>query len=382
MPMKSILAVGAYDRDNFGDILFYLLTKQYLKDHFLIPGGVTTADMRQLMGEIVLPYPLLLQTRRWDIVWVAGGEVGGVTKTDALRMVIPQEFDQTYLDLDKDIRDSINNVISYSFEGSNVAYIPNITDAEQKGKPKHILNSVGLASLDNVPQESREATNLILAEADHVSVRDIASKEYCDKHGISARLAPDLVHVSKKQFGSLARPKELPEAYVVVQFNKLSQANKNLELIARELDTLAENTGLHIVMFAAGTASHHDNFEDYENLQRLMRTKDKVLIFYERDPMSLVSCIAHSRLWIGSSLHGRIIAVSYSVPRVSLVNEKVSVYAEHWDSKLPYNVSLDDIAGAAEEALNINVQQLDEVAQKLETEAHDNMVELMKAVKV
>lgn len=81
-----MLLVGAHERDNFGDLLFYELTREYFDAHTVVGGSVIAADMTGLIGTQVLPHNDLLATRRFDRVWVVGGELGGLDTRGALAM--------------------------------------------------------------------------------------------------------------------------------------------------------------------------------------------------------------------------------------------------------------------------------------------------------
>ncbi len=53
---------------------------------------------------------------------------------------------------------------------------------------------------------------------------------------------------------------------------------------------------------------------------------------------------------IGTSLHVRIVAGAYGVPRVTLTKRKPTEYARSWDSDMPYDVALNDLDHAIEAA--------------------------------
>jgi hypothetical protein len=48
------------------------------KDVEVTPASIIFSDMREINGEVVYPYDLMLKLYEWDAVWVVGGEVGGV----------------------------------------------------------------------------------------------------------------------------------------------------------------------------------------------------------------------------------------------------------------------------------------------------------------
>lgn len=42
-------------------------------------------------------------------------------------------------------------------------------------------------------------------------------------------------------------------------------------------------------------------------------------------------------------MHGRIVANSYNIPRISIENEKVNNYTSKWDNQFPSNIKLEDV---------------------------------------
>ena len=85
--MRRILAIGAYERDNFGDLLFlYVLRKLINNKAEVIASSIIAADTEPINGEFVLPYDILLKNHTFDGVYVAGGEIGAVDVVSGLTM--------------------------------------------------------------------------------------------------------------------------------------------------------------------------------------------------------------------------------------------------------------------------------------------------------
>ena len=76
--------------------------------------------------------------------------------------------------------------------------------------------------------------------------------------------------------------------------------------------------GRPVRLLLAGTATGHDAVADYEELMRHAPGVD-VAILEGRRPLDVVDQIRRARVVVGTSLHVRIIAAAYGVPRVSLV---------------------------------------------------------------
>ena len=74
--MPRVLLVGAYERDNLGDLLFLLVTERYLEGAEVVAGAPFSADMRELLDRKVPAYGPLLQAEAFDAIWTVGGQVG------------------------------------------------------------------------------------------------------------------------------------------------------------------------------------------------------------------------------------------------------------------------------------------------------------------
>jgi hypothetical protein len=106
----------------------------------------------------------------------------------------------------------------------------------------------------------------------------------------------------------------------------------------------------------AGTAPGHDSASRYGDIVRRitrLRPDADVGILRDRDPLTIVDQIRRARVAIGTSLHVRVIAAAYGVPRVSLARPKVTRYAQTWDAAMPYGVTLDRIDDAVDAALSL-----------------------------
>ena len=100
----------------------------------------------------------------------------------------------------------------------------------------------------------------------------------------------------------------------------------------------------------AGTAPGHDAVDDYELVMRAARGVD-IEILDERRPLELADHIRRARVVIGTSLHARIVAAAYGVPRVSLAKPKPTRYAKHWDPDMPFDVTLEGLDAAIAAAI-------------------------------
>ena len=347
--------MGAYERDNFGDLLFYQLTKQYLTDHRVMAGSVIGADMSALLGARVLPYNDVLAARAWDAVWVVGGEIGGVDTGNALTMSLNDHDGEIFDAAGPRGRSSIARYLADS-STTAPAYIPELNRFELNAATPLIINSVGLGTMRPAGEsEGDDAAIAALRRANSLVVRDSLSQRFAETHDITAALSPDMVHAISLRYPDLATNTDSAvEPYFLFQANGYIIHKNGPEQIAQALAQVARATGWRPVLFLAGTARHHDRPDQYDAVLEALRALEpdaKPTVLSTRHPLELSQWIAQSQLWIGSSLHGRIISGSFGRPRVSLENAKVSTYAQSWDAEFPVNVEFADLATATEMAI-------------------------------
>jgi hypothetical protein len=134
---------------------------------------------------------------------------------------------------------------------------------------------------------------------------------------------------------------------------------------------LAE-TGLGLVLFRAGAAPWHD---DPRLLEKVLRQlpPGTAQCFPSLHLWDICALIAASRGMVGSSLHGRIVALAYGLPRVSLISpqqglrpDKRAAFAETWEPQaVPRSVTVDQVESAVMQALAVPTSVLRENAASL-----------------
>ncbi len=90
--------------------------------------------------------------------------------------------------------------------------------------------------------------------------------------------------------------------------------------------------------------------------------------------------IAGAYAWLGSSLHGRIVASAYGVPRVSIAKRKLDEYAQTWDPDMPWGVSPASFDDALVKAVRAAERGKADVGDDLARRAHENMLAAVQHV--
>lgn len=375
MPGRRVLLVGAYERDNFGDLLFLALTRERLlaAGASLMVSAPIAADMRELVDEFVLPTGLALQRHDFDVIWVVGGEVGTTTLGDALRFSLTAAEHHVLASAPSGVRAAAIAALTHDHESPG-AYVPDPSRVEG-AEPRLVLHSVGVAGLGGAPEDDPRMDALVRAGT--LTVRDNASSEMLSTRGVRHRLAPDLVHTIRTRVPREPGP---GSGRVLVQ-----ASTRSLDAWGDDafVDAVAEiATRGPVTLFAAGTANAHDSLSRYEEVRRavLSRRRDAdVDVAYERDPLELVRLISRSEAWIGSSLHGRVVASAYGLPRVSLTNAKVAAYAATWDPVMPADVPVAEAPAALDAAVTLAQLPEADVGSRLAELAEDAWSEAVVA---
>ena len=377
--MRRILAIGAYERDNFGDLLFlYVLRKLIDNKAEVIASSIIAADTGSINGEFVLPYDVLLKNHTFDGVYVAGGEVGAVDVVSGLTMDISSKEYQTILRNKPDLNTIVEFYTGISQNREEHAYIPDLQKYPLNKHTPLIVNSVGLSNIAGLSGDFLQRTISVLRNA-AVSVRENNSQKIMEKNKIASSLSPDVVHTI-----NLFHPKySSTKRYFTFQINTelIKTSRYSPKKIAVILQQISHALKADVRLFLAGTAAFHDDERTYKQIVqafKLIEHKYAISITTDRNPLCLVDEISGSVLWIGTSLHGRIIAASYNVPRISLLNKKVSRYAESWDNKYPHGVAIDAVLSAVEAAVKTPTDP--KLANKLAKQAQRNFSQLIKPV--
>lgn len=348
-PTVPLILFGACDRHNFGDLLFPHVAAALLPDREIIVAGLAARDLTSYGGHRVAPLVELAgqcRDRPVEILHVGGEILTCDAWQAAVMLQTPAEAQaaiahyehqpalrRTWAEVQLGIADRAPYAVARARfpRATRVAY-----------------QSVGGVALGACDPALRAEVLAKLGEADYVSVRDRRTQALLAAAGIHAGLEPDPAEMVAELFGTeigrhgdagevAGLRRAFPQGYLAVQFSADFGDDATLAGIAAELDRIAAETGLGIVLFRAGAAPWHDDLEVYRRTVARMRT-GAVRLFASLHLWDICALIATSRGYCGSSLHGRIVAMAFALPRVSLVHPdqsgcptKQAAYVETWE---------------------------------------------------
>jgi hypothetical protein len=374
-----LIVFGAFDRHNFGDMLFAHVAERLLGEAY--PGvnitfaGLAARDLRVYGGhktEALHSLAAKWRDERIDLIH-AGGEILTCDAWQAAVMLLSPADAQACI-AQYDSRRDERAAYAHGMLGTS-AHAPYVIGRETFPQAASIrFDAIGGASLDACDAAMRAEVLTRLRTAEAVTVRDLETQRALHAAGIDARLKPDPATLVAALFDDRIRAhadrldlrRTCPNGYLAVQFSADFGDDATLADLAHQLDRI----DLDVVLFRAGAAPWHDDIDTYARLaSRLNRAK----CFESLNIWDICALIAHSSGYAGSSLHGRIVAMAYGLPRVNFLHPdepahsgKQSAYAATWEpAGMPGAVAIGQLANALKEALAQDRAVFNQLAIKL-----------------
>jgi hypothetical protein len=370
---RQVALIGAFDRFNFGDLLFPHIVEHELRRcgidadyrcYSLRPadlrsrGGVLTRPLAELRGQRLPP---------GSVAIVAGGEVLSARWLDAwLGLAGPRRSLAAKIGSRLVGAGAVDAVCRRLLRGDRP--LPWVVGGADLGHDLPVLfNGVGGTGIDRLPAPLLEAARARLERAAFLSVRDPQTKAALDGWDlpVEVRLAPDcglLVAnlwpegAASNQASDAARRAVdgLGDRYLAFQVGRYP-AWRLVPHLAEQLREIHRETGLAILLLPLGQAPGH---EDAVPLARILGLLGDLPVTVLSSPqvVDIVFAIANAALFVGSSLHGNLTALAYGVPHVGFGARvaKLDQVLRTWDPICPEGtVQADRIAAAALAAIDI-----------------------------
>lgn len=388
--MKHVLAgiptilFGAFDRHNLGDLLFPHIAAALLPDEHLLFAGLAERDLRHHGGHQVRALAQLAAPwgeRPVKLIHV-GGELLTCGAWQAAVMLLPPEQAQAtiaYLDARPQEKQAwVRRELGIS------ALAPyTVSRALFPAAVRVIYNGVGGVGLAESDPALRAEVLANLKAADEVGVRDRQTLAHLHAAGILARLLPDPAVMVAELFSAPIRQRSeegevsqilsaFPQGYMAVQFSADFGDDETLTQIAAQMDQMASSSGYGVALFRAGAAPWHDDLACFQRVATRMRAAS-VKIFTSLHLWDICALIASSRGYCGSSLHGRIVAMAFALPRVNLRHPaqthqptRQAAFAATWEAAgMPATADVHDLAQGIRHALAADPGQLQHTAREL-----------------
>lgn len=351
-PARTLL-FGPMDRHNLGDLLFPHIVQRLLGATPVIHAGLAARDLRPDGGHLTQGIAELAEAlgdTPVNLIHV-GGETLSCESWEAAALLAPDAASYArYCQADPAEQQAwANATLGIALPA------PYVLPRELLRNARCVVhNAVGGIDLMQRAPRLREQVARALRQADFVGVRDTLTRDALTAMGVSSRLLPDcgvLVrellddeiadHASRGEVAQVAA--RFSDGYLALQCSSDFADDATLDTLALQMRQVAQTSGSGLVLFRAGAAPLHDDLALYRRLA-LRLTGVALHVFESRHILDICALIARSRGFAGSSLHGRIVALAYGLPRVSVLPpallhrpNKLQAFVDTWQDA-PYPV--------------------------------------------
>ncbi len=260
-------------------------------------------------------------------------------------------------------------------------------------KPKIIYVAVGGAAYSHLVQENREKLK-ILKKANYLSVRENASKRNLKNLGLkNVNIAPDSAFLvsaffPKQELMELARQRfKIKEKYIVFQISKnLSKGNIS-EILKQFSLFMNVHKEYQVILLPIGHAALHEYITALNKIQKVLLSKgfeNQVILVRENTIIETIEIIAYASLFIGMSLYGNIMALSYAVLCIGLDSRVTKICEVMRDFSVPsqlFGVEYKDIYDSIEKMLISDRDVLELNSERLKhlvSQNFDRIADLLK----
>ncbi|MDI9217005.1 polysaccharide pyruvyl transferase family protein [Clostridium tertium] len=403
---KSINVVGAFDRYNYGDVLFPIIIEEYLKryrnevlkDYDIQYYGLVESDLSQVGGKRTKALKEIYNgsLEKDSMIIVAGGDV------------LPARISSMDVDLSSNILNMLFKkvlikvlgrknfeVISMKRFGINSRF-PWVINKENFTKNINITyNAVGGSTLNRL--ESKEVMDIKekLSDSQYISVRD--DKSLANIKEINPSMFPDSATLMSDffpvEFLENVISEEVKNAvkmceggYICIQSNLCSIRGKEKRLVD-QIEKICLEKGLKVVLLPIGIAANHDDNIALRKLKKYFSMD--VIHIEDLNIYDIMYFIAKSDFFAGTSLHGNITSMSYAIHHIGLNKgiTKLDEYLNTWDIKeqnhcIDFNdlyeeynkvkeISKEELLNKRQELLNLSLENFNKLFRCLEENSNE-----------
>ncbi|WP_354687680.1 polysaccharide pyruvyl transferase family protein [Cupriavidus necator] len=383
---RTTILFGAFDRHNFGDLLLPHVIARMIGGsahpcvHY---AGLAERDLTDVGGHRVHALARLaasLGSTTVDIIHV-GGEILTCSAWEAAVMLQPPEWAPAIV-AKLDARPLQRSAWACEALGLRDA-APYLLPAGMFANVKRVAyHAVGGITLGEVEPAMRDEVLAKLGAATSVGVRDLQTQAVLAADGLGCRLQPDPAVMVAELFGDRIRQhahqgevagllSRFPHGYFAVQFSADFGDDATLAQFASQLQRVARDRNVGVVLFRAGAAPWHDDMDSYRRVAQQLRGTP-VVLFDALNLWDICALLAHSRAFAGSSLHGAIVASAFALPWVgvlrpgqALAHSKQAAFAATWGTAAaPAAVAVSELAAALDNAMAAEPAQRQDLARR------------------
>lgn len=354
MKGKKIYILAPNDRFNYGDLIFPYILRYYLSEitNNFVFCSTTKSDLSNMGGIKTCSFKELYNMdKKYDnYLIIAGGESLFVpwwpilSYSNKKANFVQFQLNRLYfhvgvkLKMSNALRDRLIDSVLKPIFGFKTRYPFTINKYDIRYLNGLYYNSVGNVNLLYDKEKKSNINRDIMNSADYISVRDEQTSIFLNQLGVNHVVAPDtailMSEIFNESFLQRRIRKDIYEffishKYIFFQINYINWSN-NKEKILEQLSSIINDNEHMICLCPIGTAMGHEDdkalFEIYISLGK----KNRAMLIDIPSLWEIMWLIAHSQLYIGTSLHGVITSLSFNVPYLSYSVSKVEAYLEQW----------------------------------------------------
>ena len=349
--MKKFNIVGAFDRHNYGDILFPLIHSRFIKENSnsdieIQFFALSQSNLTDIGGVITSPLKELLSSPSYkeDRLIMCGGDILTVDWVNMIGHLSSRRFYFILKVLKKILGSVPSNALVRMMYGQKNKY-PYVLSNEDI-KSKIFYTGVGGSGFGLSKNNYIDAIPAKLSSVDSISVRENLTKNYLLEHGVECNLVPDTALIMSNMYslyelesidwkGKIQQTSQFNiSKYIVFQAARHNVEHR-LDIVEDEIRKVLQATGSSILLLPIGRATGHEDHIVLEALYKKLSADDlPVAIQNSEHVLHIMSSLAHANSYIGTSLHGAITAYSFGHKVCAFSTKEVKKLQEYLDAWL------------------------------------------------
>lgn len=397
--MKRIGLLAACDRDNYGDILFPIIFENYFRNKLSLKFnyyGLIKSDISNLGGPKTDAIKEIKKDEN-DIIVICGGDTIGIPWAAAFTCFDNSEIEKkTAKFLRKIFKLKGDKLISYYMFKEKMWAMPYNLPKEYIKKSKIIYNCVSSSALNYLEAEYKISVKKTLSEADYIAVREIDSKKILQNIGITKKINvyPDSAILMSIFYPNEVLEKLLKEKFTINYLKKLNdyivfQIAENyssgyIQTLIIELKKIYEKTKLKIVLLPIGKAKGHSDQIPLKKIYEELKGKIDIEYIDTENVFETMYVLGNTELYIGTSLHGAITALSFGRRHIALTSKvkKLLEFLSVWSIReTPYFSEIEDLSRDIDLFLKQDLLKIKENQKVALEKADENFQNILKIIK-
>ena len=336
---QKIYLVGAFDRHNYGDILFPIIHSKILlnngyPENSIEYVAVSASDMREIGGYKTISIKELLsrQLTRNDLVVLCGGDILSADWLLMLGNLTQPWINKLFRISRKILGVQRTNILAKNVLGqlNHYPYIISNTDTQAT----IIYTAVGGAGFVGNQRHISKVADL-LRGCHSVSVRDHGIESLLKRHNVKVRLIPDtalpMSALFSKDFLNARHWKNKVLTFANFDFSKYFVLQGAKRLLSSDIANIVEQikgihaaTGYAPLLVPIGKAADHEDHIPLTDIYNQLKSANSPCAFLDSEHvMDIMAALANATCYIGTSLHGAITSYSFHNKVVAIQSEQV-----------------------------------------------------------